>query len=298
VVRLAVVANPASGGGKGVGHIKRVAALLEDLKLPHDLHVSAGPGEPEALARRAAEDGAEVVAALGGDGLVGMVANGLVGTDAAMAVLPGGSGNDFASMLGLRGLEPSVRLLAEPRFETIDVGKIDSADGERYFVCVAGTGFDADANDVANRIHRLRGKPKYVMATLRTLARFRPVGFTIRVDGRPVLEEEAMLVAVGNARSYGGGMNVCPDASLTDGALEVCIVGAMSKAAFVAAFPKVFKGTHVTHPKVHMFRGATVEVDAGRTFRVYADGDPAGTLPATLTVIPRALKVVIPWQTA
>lgn len=296
-MRLAVVANPASGGGKGAGHIRRVRGLLQSLGIAHDLHVSGGPGEPEVLARRAAGEGAEVVAALGGDGLVGMVANGLVGTDAAMAVLPGGSGNDFARMLGLRDLDGSVRLLADPRVEAVDVGHIESPDGVRHFVCVAGAGFDSEVNEVANRIHRLRGKPKYVSAVVRTLARYRPVRFTIGVDGDEVLRGDAMLVAVGNARSYGGGMNVCPDASLTDGALDVCVVGSLSRRGFVAAFPKVFKGAHTTHPAVRMFRGAFVRVEAERPFVVYADGDPAGRLPASISVIPRALKVVTPWQT-
>lgn len=297
-MRLAVVANPASGGGKGAGHIKTVAGLLRELDIPHELLVSRGPEEPERLAREAANAGADVVAALGGDGLVGMVANGLVGTDTAMAVLPGGSGNDFAHMLELRTLGEAARLLAHPRFETIDVGRIESSDGVRHFVCVAGMGFDSEVNEVANRIHRLRGKPKYVSAVLRGLARYRPVEFRITVDGESVLGEDAMLVAVGNARSYGGGMQVCPDASLTDGALDVTVVRAMSRRSFVATFPRVFKGTHVSHPAVRTFRGADIRVEADRPFQVYADGDPAGTLPANISVIPRALKVVIPWQTA
>jgi diacylglycerol kinase (ATP) len=296
-MRLAIIANPASGGGKGAGHIRTVSAQLDDLGLRYELLVSGGPDEPEILARTAAEDGVDIVGALGGDGLVGMVSNGLVGRQTAMAVLPGGSGNDFASMLGLTGLAGSVRLLTDPHLETIDVGRIESSDGVRHFVCVASMGFDSEANEIANRIHRLRGKPKYVSAVVRALIRFHPVGFKIGVDGQDVLEEEAMLVAVGNARSYGGGMNVCPDASLTDGALEVVVVSALSRRGFVAAFPKVFKGTHVSHPAVRTFRGASVRVEAAKPFRVYADGDPAGTLPADISVIPRSLKVVIPWQT-
>jgi diacylglycerol kinase (ATP) len=296
-VRLAVVANPASGGGKGAEHMQFVHSRLTALGIPFVMVVSPGPGKPEGIAREAAAGGADVVAALGGDGMVGMVANGLVDTNAAMAVLPGGSGNDFAHMLGLRDLEGAIRLLAEPRIETIDVGRIESASGVRHFVCVAGMGFDSEVNEIANRIHRLRGKPKYVTAVLRGLMRYRPVRFSIRVDGRDAFDGEAMLVAVGNARSYGGGMNVCPDASLTDGALDVCVVGALSRRGFVAAFPKVFRGTHVSHPAVRMFRGATIRVESDRSFRVYADGDPAGTLPADISVIPRALKVVTAWQT-
>jgi diacylglycerol kinase (ATP) len=103
-----------------------------------------------------------------------------------------------------------------------------------------------------------------------------------------------MLIAVGNGRSYGGGMRVCPSAMLNDGMLEVCVVGGMTRAAFVRAFPRVFRGTHVTHPKVTMLRGTKVEVSADRHFDVYADGEPAGPLPAVFTVVSAALRVAVP----
>jgi diacylglycerol kinase (ATP) len=103
-----------------------------------------------------------------------------------------------------------------------------------------------------------------------------------------------MLIAVGNGRSYGGGMHVCPSASLTDGILDVCVVGRMSKGAFLRAFPRVFRGTHVTHPMVTMLKGTKIEISADRHFEVYADGEPAGPLPAVFEVVERALKVAVP----
>ncbi len=293
-MRLSLVANPASGGGRAARVIPTVARALHEAGVEHELYVSGGPDEPERLARAAAEAGTEVVAAVGGDGLVGMVANGLLGTNAALAVIPLGSGNDFARMLGVRDITHAIRSLSRPRYQAIDVGRIESEDGRRAYVCVAGAGFDSEVNEVANTIRRLRGKPKYAAAVLRTLARFQPAGFRIDVDGERAFDGEAMMVAVGNARSYGGGMNICPDASLTDGSLDGCVVTALSRPAFVRAFPKVFKGTHVSHPAVRMLRGTTMAVEADRPFLVYADGDPVGRLPATFSVIPGALQVVIP----
>jgi diacylglycerol kinase (ATP) len=103
-----------------------------------------------------------------------------------------------------------------------------------------------------------------------------------------------MMVAVGNGRSYGGGMRITPDAVLDDEQLDVCVVGAMGKARFVANFPRVFRGTHPEHPAVRMYRGRSIELDADRPFRVYADGEPLGHLPVTFTVQPKTLEVVAP----
>jgi diacylglycerol kinase (ATP) len=161
-------------------------------------------------------------------------------------------------------------------------------------VNVAGAGFDSEVNEIANSMRtRVQGTAKYVAAVFKTLRRFAPATFEVSVDGdRSSLS--GMLIAVGNGRSYGGGMHVCPAASLTDGILDVCVVGGMSKGAFLRAFPRVFRGTHVTHPKVTMRRGGKIEIAADRPFDVYADGEPAGPLPAVFEVVERALKVAVP----
>lgn len=289
---VVVAANPASGRGKGAKLIPRVAGLLTQLNIPHEIEVSEGPEHLEVIARRAAESGAPIVAALGGDGSVGIVANGLVGTGSALAVLPSGTGDDFAVMLGCGKLDVAVRALARPRVSAIDVARITTEERQRHFVNIAGAGFDSEVNETANTMRgRLGPTGTYVAAVIKTLRKFRPVIFEATIDGE--LETlEAMLVALGNGRQYGGGMKVCPDASLTDGKLEICVVGAMSTAAFLRAFPRVFRGTHVSHPQVTMGRGARIELRADREVKVYADGERMGTLPASFEVIPGALRVV------
>lgn len=292
---VVVVANPSAGRGKGAKLIPKVDALLRSLGVVHTLRVCESPEDPERLAWLAANDGAEVVAALGGDGQVGACANGVVGTDSALAVIPSGTGNDFARHLGLNRKDPlgAAQLLASPRFKRIDVAKVTTPERERFYVNIGGAGFDSEVNELANRVRRLQGTAKYVYSTFVTLARFSAGEFVVKIDGEDH-PFRGMMLAVGNATSYGGGMKVTPDARSDDGLLDVCVIQELPKWQFVKAFPKVFSGTHVRHPAVTMLRGKHIVISADRPFQVYADGEPVGCLPATFSVIPSAIRVVVP----
>jgi diacylglycerol kinase (ATP) len=292
---VVVVANPTAGRGKGARLIPKVDALLRSLAVPHTLRICEGPEDPERLAGLAASEGADIVAALGGDGHVGACANGIMGTGAALAVIPGGTGNDFARHIGLDRKDPlaAARLLASPELKSIDVAKVTTPERERYFVNVGGAGFDSEVNEHANGVRRLKGTAKYIYSTFVTLARFTAGEFVVRVDG----EEHSfrgMMLAVGNGTSYGGGMRVTPNARSDDGLLDVCVIQELPKWQFVKTFPKVFSGKHVEHEAVTMLRGKQIEISSGRPFQVYADGEPVGHLPATFSVVPSALRVVIP----
>jgi len=292
---VVVLANPTAGRGKGARLIPKVDALLRSLGVSHTLRICEGADDPERLAKVAASDGTEIVAALGGDGQVGACANGLFGTESALAVIPAGTGNDFARHIGLDRKDPlaAVRLLSSPTFRAIDVVKVTTRERQRYYVNIGGAGFDSEVSEHANRVRRLRGAPKYVYSTFVTLARFSPGDFVVRVDGK----EHAfrgMMLAVGNGTSYGGGMRVTPDARSDDGLLDVCVIQELPKWQFVKTFPKVFSGKHVEHRAVTMLRGREIEMTADRPFQVYADGEPVGRLPATFSVVPSALRVVVP----
>jgi len=294
-MRVVIVANPVSGRGKGRKLIPQVHALLGSLGVDHQIVESKDALHAIRMAREASEAGADVVAALGGDGQVGTVANGLMGTQAALAVIPAGTGNDFARHIGLDRKDPlaAARLLADPRTRRIDVVRVRTAEGERYFVNVAGTGFDSQVNEHANGVTFLKGTPKYIYSTFVTLARFKPGQFRIKVDGQE-RTFPGMLVAVGNGVSYGGGMKVTPGARTDDGVLDLCVLGAVSKFTFVKTFPKVFSGRHVDHPSVEMLQGKEIEISAERPFEVYGDGERFGRLPATFTVVPDGLSIVVP----
>lgn len=175
-------------------------------------------GHPERAAREAADSGAEVVVvALGGDGHVSACANALIGTGVPLAIVPTGTGNDFPRRLGLDHRRPlrSFALIEHGSRRSVDAVRIEGAGWIRHYVCVAGAGFDSATNAVANTMRHLRCTARYLVALLRTLRTFTPAEFHVTTDDEE-LRLDAMMVAVANAASYGGGMRVCPDALVDD----------------------------------------------------------------------------------
>ena len=235
--------------------------------------------------------------ACGGDGLVCALAGLAAEHDGVLAVVPAGSGNDFARHLEipLDDLSAAVGLLRRGRVERVDLCRAETADGSRaWSTTVANAGFDAEANRLANTIEWVGGTPLYVLATLRTLVSYRPQRTRITVDD-DVLDTRAWLVAVGNTRSYAGGMMITPEAEIDDGQLDVCVVGRVTCADFLRTFPKVFDGTHTRHPEVTIRRGKRVMIEMPETVgapELWASGERVGPLPAQLEAVPGALRVV------
>jgi diacylglycerol kinase (ATP) len=290
---VVVVANPAAGHGKAGKLIGRVTTGLRRSGVSHEIRVSESGPDVERIARDAAEGGTRIVAALGGDGTASLAANGLLGTGVALAALPAGTGDDFAKGIGAGKLDPAIALLADPKTADLDVIEITTGAARRSFINIAGAGFDSEVNETANGMTiKLGATGTYVAALLKTLSRFAPAAFVITV-GDERIETDAMLVEVGSGRWTGGGMRVLPDAVMNDGLLDLCIVHALSKTAFLRAFPRVFTGSHTTHPKVTMRTGTRVEVEANRRVLVYADGELVGPLPAIFEVRPGVLPVVV-----
>jgi diacylglycerol kinase (ATP) len=307
--------NPAAGRGRARTRLPRVAESLGAARdargLDVDIVVTASAADLEARAARAFAAGRGVVAC-GGDGTVGALAGVAAKHDGVLAVVPVGSGNDFARHLGIPrdDVDAAVALLLETpgggsppgEIVRVDLGRATVADGTTaWFTTVANAGFDAEANRWANGVESVSGTPLYVAATLRTLARYRPQPFRITVDG-VVHTLDAWLVAIGNTRTYASGMAITPNASVRDGALDVCAVGPVSRREFLTTFPRVFSGTHVEHPEVHTWR-AHIEVRVERAgdaagdttaAELWASGERIGPLPATLVPAAGALRVVLP----
>jgi diacylglycerol kinase (ATP) len=292
--RAALIVNPTAGGGRGWRVLGHAAPLLRKAGLAPEVVMCTNGDEPGILARQAAHAGHRLVVAVGGDGQAAAVAAGLVGTDAALAVLPAGSANDYARTLGMpRGnIAAAVEAIANGRTARVDTIKVKVADRERHFLNVVGTGFDAAVAGRAEKIPMFRGAGRYVLAIIAELPRFRAATITLDVDGA-TRELRAMMVAIANGVSYGGGMRVAPSATLDSGQLEVCVVGEISKPDFLRAFPRVFRGTHVTHRAVTMLSGRAIRLAADRPLRLIGDGEWFGELPATVVVDPASLLVVV-----
>jgi YegS/Rv2252/BmrU family lipid kinase len=286
--RFALLVSPASAGGKPLKVLPEVTAELERLGAPYRTIQTRGVDHAADEAAAAAKAG-ETVATLGGDGLVRPVAGALRDSPAALAILPGGRGNDFARVLGLpREPAPAARVAVQGVERLVDVAEVDGVP----YIGIASLGFDSEANRIANEAKLVRGNLVYLYAALRALLAWKHATFTVTIDGaRHVFT--GWSVGAANSKAYGGGMFAAPDAELDDGRLDVVTCAKSSRIAFLRVMTRIFKGTHVELPQISTYRGEQVSVDADRPFDVYADGDPIGRTPATLRVRQRCLKVIV-----
>ena len=291
--RLQLIVNPSAGGGRTCKRLPAVEAALRSAG--HDLVVTptrALEHADELTAAAVAED--RVAVAMGGDGIVGRVAGAAAETGAVMGVVPGGRGNDFCRATGV-SQDPleACAVLSSGAPKAVDLGVVSSATGEMAFLGIASIGFDSDVQERVLNSRLPLGQLTYLYGSLATVAAWKHAVFSCTVDGRP-LQVRGWSVAVANSGIYGGGMRLAPEASLHDGELDVVTSAATGRGAFLRALPKVFKGTHVEEPTIDVQRARVVELAADRAFRVFADGDPLGTLPATITVRPGAVQVLLP----
>ena len=291
--RLQLVVNPSAGGGRAVRLLPRAeAALRAD---GHDLVVTPTRSlehADELAAAAVAEK--RVVVAMGGDGIVGRLAGAVARLDGVLGVLPGGRGNDFCRAAGVPGdLAAACAVLATGAERRLDLGVVVSASGEVPFVGIASVGFDSDVQERVLTTRLRLGRLVYAYGSLVAVARWAPATFSCTLDGAP-LELRGWSVAVSNSGRYGGGMRLAPQASMVDGVLDVVTTSVTGRARFLRSLPTVFRGTHVRQASVAVRPARTVRLDADRPFRVFADGDPVGTLPATVAVRPAAVRVLLP----
>lgn len=287
---IALLVNPAAGRGHGAKAGRRAAARFAAAGV--DVSVLAGRDVREAadLARERVEAGARALVVVGGDGMVHLGLQAVAGADVPLGVVPAGTGNDFARALGLprRDAAAAADVVIAGIERTVDLGRTDG----QWFAGVVATGFDARVNDRVNRMRWPRGPRRYDIATFSELGVFEPISYHLELDGE-VLDIEAMLVAVGNIPSYGGGIRMAPGAVLDDGLLDVVIVAPVSKLTLLRAFGRVRRGTHLAYPFVSHRLARRVKLDAADV-TAYVDGERLGPLPRTFDVVPAALRVYVP----
>ena len=278
--------NPKSGNGRGNKVGKLVKQEFKALGIQYlDISADSAQQSQENLKRKLRENQKfEGLFLIGGDGTVNLAVQELVGSDLGLALIPAGTGNDFARTLNLKLKNPEqlIKHYLSSRPSLIDVGKV----GEKYFVDVLSTGFDSMVNERANAMKRIKGRAKYNISILLVLSTFKPKNYGFSIDGFS-FESKAMLIAVSNGICYGGGMKVTPDAKIDDGLFDILILSPVSKLEFLKVFPKVFSGKHTSHPAVKISRGRSVEIDSDAV--AYADGERVGPLPVKARVIERGL---------
>jgi diacylglycerol kinase (ATP) len=240
------------------------------------------------LARQCVAEEVDALVVCGGDGMVHIAVQAVATTSTPLGIIPAGTGNDVARYFDLPRKDP---LAAADRVIAGHTRTIDLAcSGGRYFVTVLAAGFDAVVNERANRMTWPRGQMRYNIATIAELRVFEPLPYSLQIDDLP-LSLDAMLVAIGNGPSFGGGLRITEGAVLDDGMLDVVIIKPMSKPGLIRTYPKLFKGTHVTHPQYehHLAKSVTV---AAPGIVSYADGERFGALPLTVECAPGALTVL------
>ncbi len=271
----AIAINPTSGRGKGAVVGEKVIDYFSSQGLSYQVFSGATANQlRNELETFLTSHPIEGVISVGGDGLAHLVMQLAVPRRIPFAVMPAGTGNDIVRTLGwsLDDIYPYLQRVTGENAQQIDLGIVDS----EWFAAILSTGFDSVVNERANTLAWPRGPQRYNVAIALELPRFKPIEYQIELDNQKI-STEAMLIAIGNGRSYGGGMYVCPQAQLNDGLFDVMILEPVSKVEFLKVFPTVYSGTHISHPKVKVLRSAKVRLTADAV--AYADGERIGPAP-------------------
>ena len=287
----ALVINPVAGQGKGATVGTYVAGYLNSRGIKYEIIIGrSGLDQADSLQRFLDRNpDCSGVIAVGGDGLLHLVLQKITPAQVPLALIPAGTGNDFVRTLGWSpgDVDAILQTVLSEKPQSVDLGLVD---GE-WFAAILSTGFDSIVNEKANTMSWPKGPMKYNVAIAIELPRFSPHHYEIVLDDRTI-STQAMLIAVANGRSYGGGMLVCPHADIADGYFDVMVLHPVSKLEFIKVFPRVFKGTHITHPAVEIVRSKSVKISSDAV--AYADGERIGQLPVSAQCISGALMTWLP----
>ncbi|MFC9436494.1 diacylglycerol kinase [Nocardia sp. NPDC057030] len=307
---ITVVTNRHAGLGAGQAAATAALARLRERGVEVAEVQAPSAAETVRLVRDSIERGnSDAVVCIGGDGLINVTLAAVARTGVPLGLVPAGTGNDLARELGVPTEDPvaAADIVVGGRVRTIDLGRIESAAPESapmWFVTVTGTGFDARVTLRANAMRWPRGRLRYTVAALAEISGRLTVPYRVELTGavtdgltNPGIGSElalnAVMVAVGNTRTYGGGMLICPDAVLDDGLLDLTVVGALSRTEMLRLLPALSAGKRQNHPEVRQYRAAEITLTAPGA-PATADGEPAGVLPITIRAVPAALTVLVP----
>lgn len=289
-----VIANGSSGGGRAGKVLPQVARRLRDGLPASELHIVRSSSFEDArnLTRavaQAARPGDSVIV-MGGDGMAHLGLNACARTDATLGIIPAGTGNDFARAIGVpRSVPEAVQTVIDGRVRTLDLNSLEGPRGQTFVGAVVSSGYDARVNRATNDTRLRFGALSYGVIALKELSHFEPLNYRLTIDGEQ-REFEAMLVGVCNTGVFGGGMRISPAADPADGLLDLTIVHKASRSKLLRLLPSIYTGGFLKDPCVEVLRAKTVRVDGDDLF-LMGDGEELGSVPATVTCVPGALKV-------
>ncbi len=292
-----LIVNPVAGGGRARRSFSWLLARLSD-RPDVRLVVTEKAGQAELIAAGAAAAGHDRVVAIGGDGTIQEVVNGILAASSqpSLGILPLGSGNDLARSLGVpRDRDAALEAAIGPAERPVDLLHATNGAGqERWFGSAGGIGFDAQvATAMSTRRGWQRGQAGYLFTTLAELRRFTNRRVTLTVDAER-FERSVLFVAIANGAYYGGGMHIAPGAAVDDGQFDLCIVGDVSRLTALRQLVNLYRGTHVQHPDVTLLRGSRLLIEADASTGVHLDGEPFGSLPLQVELHPARLRVAAP----
>ena len=290
--KIKIIVNPNAGGGKGRKLFPLLRQKLIERKISFHLQFSESAGHVTQLVRQAQGEGFNVIISGGGDGTAHRALQAMMGGRFILGFIPLGSGNDFPKNLGIpEDLDFACDILQQGKVRKIDVIQVNS---EKFMGGVGGVGFDSEVNAIANRLTRFcGGKAAYVLPVLYKTLVYRAKEVSLGMDYED-LKGRVLMVAFGNIKSYGKGMQITPRAEPDDGLLDVCWIDPVKKFRLYRFFPTVFTGKHLDMPEVHYFRSSIVRVESSVPMDFYGDGEFLCQTPFTLRVLPQALRVLVP----
>jgi diacylglycerol kinase (ATP) len=302
-----LIINPAAAMGRASELAPRLEELLGHGAAKARLVETREPGHAEQLAAAATDQGHDRVVAVGGDGTAQEVLNGLMAAGAgpdggppAFGLVPGGTGNDLARSLGLPlTLMEALTVALGEHTRPLDLGRASHDGQTRYFSAAGGTGFDAQVAFTmgGKRQPWQRGRAGYVLSALNELRRYKNRTLSLRLvtdAGARQVDGRFLFVVFANARFYGGGMLICPDASVRDGLLDLCLAGDIGRLGALRELPGIYRGAHVNHRLVEMTRVRELRIEGEAETRVHLDGEPFGMLPVDISVAAAAVAVAAP----
>ena len=290
-MRIVILLNPAARSGQACRLILRVLEVFRNRSVSFAVRESRSAAHLQELARQAADERPDLIVSAGGDGTHHYVINGLYPSTIPLGLLPLGRGNDFVQGIGMpREVGAAAAALVAGEVREVDLARV----GPAVYACVAGAGFDSIVNRHTNeRAPRLAGSLAYLWSLACCMKDYKPRPLEIKTDQQE-FSGEVLFAVVGNNRSYAGGIPVTPRADLADGLLDVCVVPFMSRRELLWWIPRAYRGEHLRHPRIQYFQARHVTLRSSDQLELFGDGEFLQELPATIEVLPRALRVIAP----